>query len=123
MKRFLLIVGFLLGFSGIGMASTLEAPSLWKNQRGSELQVTAVRNGGFSGTFTNADPTYKCFGIPYPVTGITSGGLTTFTVNFAKCRTVTKWNGHAQGLGMSSQWVLTYNGQAEWGFDFFFRLR
>jgi hypothetical protein len=122
MKKFLLVMGFLLGFSQTGIADVLTAPSLWKNQRGSELKITAVRNGSISGTFTNLDPTYQCQGIPYPVTGITSGGLTTFTVNFVKCRTVTKWNGHAQGLGMSAPWLLRYNGQAQTGFDFFTRL-
>jgi hypothetical protein len=61
-------------------------------------------------------------GIPYPVTGITSPGLTIFTVNFQKCRAVTKWNGHAQGLGMSAPWLLRNNGQTQTGFDFFTRL-
>lgn len=123
MKILLLVFGFLFGFSGIGIADSLQAPSLWKNQRGSELQVTAARNGRFSGTFTNFDPNYQCVGIPYPVTGITSGGPTMFTVNFAKCSTVTKWTGHAQGLGMSAQWVLSYKGQTQTGYDIFFRLR
>jgi hypothetical protein len=123
MKRFLLVVGLLLGFSGTGIADSLQAPSLWKNQRGSELRVTSVRNGRFTGTFTNFDPNYKCVGIPYPVTGITSGGPTMFTVNFVKCNTVTKWSGNALGLGMSTQWVLRYAGQTQTGFDIFFRLQ
>jgi Avidin family len=121
MKKLLLVICLLFGFSEAAMADQLQAPSLWKNQRGSELKITAVKNGRISGTFTNRDPNYQCVGISYPVTGVTSSGPTTFTVNFVKCRTVTKWNGNVLGLAMSSQWVLTYNGQTQVGYDIFFK--
>jgi hypothetical protein len=122
MKKLLLIIGLLIGFSGVAKADQLTAPSLWKNQRGSELRITSVNGTSFRGTFTNFDPDFQCQGIPYPVTGISAGPQTSFTVNFVKCRTVTKWNGNAMGLGMSVQWVLQHNGQTQVGFDFFWRV-
>jgi hypothetical protein len=123
MKKLLLVFGLLVGFSGAGIADQLTAPSLWKNQRGSELRITSVgNNGSLRGTFTNFDPNYQCQGIPYPITGITTPGPTTFTVNFLKCRTVTKWSGTAFGLSMPTQWVLRHNGQTQTGSDFFFRI-
>lgn len=122
MKKFLLIIGLLIGFSGVANADRLIAPSLWKNQRGSELRITSVNGTSFRGTFTNFDPNFQCVGIPYPVTGVAGGGPTTFTVNFVKCATVTKWNGDVQGLGLSAQWLLQHNGQTQVGFDFFWRV-
>jgi len=122
MKKFLLILGLLIGLSGIAKADQLEAPSLWKNQRGSELRITSVNGTSFRGTFTNFDPSFQCVGIPYPVSGISAGPQASFTVNFVKCRTVTKWRGDARGFGMSVQWVLQHNGQTQVGFDFFSRI-
>ncbi|HLI99461.1 MAG TPA: avidin/streptavidin family protein [Bradyrhizobium sp.] len=123
MKKLLLAFCVLIGFSGAGFADPLTAPSLWRNQRGSELRITAVgNNGSLRGTFTNYAPGYQCQGIPYPIVGTTSPGPTTFTVNFVQCRTVTKWNGTASGFGMPTEWVLYYNGQTQTGSDFFFRV-
>jgi hypothetical protein len=123
MKKLLLVFGFLVGFSGAGFADQLTAPSLWKNQRGSELRITAVgKNGSLRGTFTNYAPNYQCQGIPYPITGITTAGPTTFRVNFVQCRTVTTWTGTAFGFGMPTEWVLRYNGQTQTGSDFFYRI-
>jgi hypothetical protein len=123
MKKLLLVFGFLVGFSGAGIADQLTAPSLWKNQRGSELRITAVgNNGSLRGTFTNYAPNYQCQGIPYPITGITTAGPTTFRVNFVQCRTVTTWTGTAFGFGMPTEWVLRYNGQTQTGSDFFYRI-
>ena|ERR1700730_2614322 len=75
MKKLLLVFGFLVGFSGAGIADQLTAPSLWKNQRGSELRLTAVgTNGSLRGTFTNYASGFQCQGIPYPIAGITTPG-------------------------------------------------
>jgi hypothetical protein len=123
MKKLLLVFGFLVGFSGAGIADQLTAPSLWKNQRGSELRITAVgTNGSLRGTFTNYASGFQCQGIPYPIAGITTPGPTTFTVNFVKCRTVTTWKGSASVFGMPTEWVLRHNGQTQTGSDFFFRV-
>jgi hypothetical protein len=124
MKKLLLVLGFLgllFGFSGFAKADQLPAPSLWKNQHGSVLRVTSVNGTSFRGTFTSFDPSFQCRGIPYPVTGYTLGPQTSFTVNFVKCQTVTKWAGNTLGFGMSVQWVLQHNGQTQVGFDFFSR--
>src|SRR3954464_11135072 len=121
MKKLLLIIGLLIGFSGIAKADQPTAPSLWKNQHGSELRITSVKGIGFRGTFTSFDPGFQCRGIPYPVTGTSAGPQTSFTVSFVKCRTVTKWAGNTMGFGMSVQWVLQHNGQTQVGFDFFLR--
>jgi hypothetical protein len=43
----------------------------------------------------------------------------TFTVNFAKCGAVVKWQGDVSGFGMSVPWVMRRNGVATTGFDFF----
>jgi hypothetical protein len=118
----MLVIGLLFGFSGFAMADGLTAPSLWKNQRGSELRITSVTGTRLHGTFTNYDPNYQCQGIPYPITGFTTSGPTQFTVNFAKCSTVTTWNGNAQGFGFSAGWVLKYKGQTQGGYDFFSRV-
>jgi len=67
------VIGLLIGFSGIAKADQLTAPSLWKNQRGSELRITSVNGTSFRGTFTSFDPSFQCQGIPYPVTGISAG--------------------------------------------------
>jgi hypothetical protein len=123
MKKLLLVFGFLIVFSGAGIADQLTAPSLWKNQRGSELRITAVgTNGSLRGTFTNYASGFQCQGIPYPIAGITTPGPTTFTVNFVKCRTVTTWKGSASVFGMPTEWVLRHNGQTQTGSDFFFRV-
>jgi Avidin family len=92
------------------------------DQRGSELRITSVgKNGSLHGTFTNYASGFQCQGIPYPITGMTSPGPTTFTVNFVQCRTVTRWDGTASVFGMPTQWVLRHGGQTETGTDFFFR--
>lgn len=122
MKKCFLVAGLLFGFSGIAMADGLTAPSLWKNQRGSELRITAVTGSSLHGTFTNYAPNTQCQGIAYPITGFTTSGPTQFTVNFVKCGTVTTWSGTAQPFGYSAGWVLRYKGQVEGGYDFFYRV-
>jgi len=126
MKRLLLALAFVLASQTFALAQ-LDGPSLWKNQRGSELNITSVTGTQFAGTFTNRAAGFSCLGIPYPVTGINAGPYITFTVNFAKCRSVARWQGNVQGLGMSVQWALQYvsNGKPAvmTGFDLFTRYR
>ena len=117
----MLAVAILLGLQTLALADPLTAGSLWTNQRGSQLKITSVSGRSFRGTFTNNAAGFQCLGIPYPVTGTTFGVQITFTVNFVKCRTVTKWQGDFQGFGMSVQWVLQSKGQTQVGFDFFSR--
>src|ERR1044071_9590068 len=74
MRRLLFsIVILLCGFQAAALADPLTAPSFWKNQRGSELMITAVSSSGaIRGTFTNHAAGLGCQGIPYPVTGRTT---------------------------------------------------
>jgi len=125
MRRLLFsIVILLCGFQAAALADPLTAPSFWKNQRGSELMITAVSSSGaIRGTFTNRAAGFGCQGIPYPVTGRTTAQQTTFKVNFVRCRTVTTWTGVVNGLTMPTTWILIYNGPTQTGFDFFTRFR
>jgi hypothetical protein len=123
MRKLLLSIVVLCGLHATAVADQLTAPSFWKNQRGSELRITALgANGAVRGTFTNYAPNYQCKGIPYAVSGRTTAVLTTLRVNFVRCKTVTTWQGAVQGLAFPTTWTLQYNGQTETGFDFFYRI-
>jgi hypothetical protein len=118
MKKLLLALAMLFSFQTLAFAQ-LYSPSTWTNQRGSVLKVTSLRLGTFRGVFINKNPDIGCLGIPYPVTGTTFGPQITFTVNFAKCKTVVKWQGDVSGLGMSTPWQMQRGGTTTWGFDVF----
>jgi len=107
MRRLLLSMLILCGLHPTAFADQLTAPSFWKNNLGSELRITGVGvNGTLRGTFTNYAKDYSCKGIPYPISGRTSAVITTFKVNFVKCRTVTTWQGTVQGLAFPAPWSL-----------------
>jgi hypothetical protein len=123
MRTLLVALLVVLGWQSLANADTLEPRALWTNQRGSVLQITSVGQGVFRGIFTNRADGFACQGTPYPVSGTTFGVQIRFTVNFAKCGTVAKWQGNYMGFGMSTQWVLTSvkNGVSTnmVGYDFF----
>ncbi len=119
MKKLLLALTLLFGFQTSAFAQF--GPSTWTSQRGSVLKVTSLRLGTFRGVFINKNPDIGCIGIPYPVTGTNFGVQITFTVNFAKCGAVVKWQGDVSGFGMSTPWVMRRKGVTTWGFDFFGR--
>src|SRR3954463_7286560 len=66
MKKLLLIIGLLIGFSGIAKADQLTAPSLWKNQHGSELRITSVKGTSFRAPSPVSIPVFSAGGFPIP---------------------------------------------------------
>ncbi|HEV7411418.1 MAG TPA: avidin/streptavidin family protein [Bradyrhizobium sp.] len=120
MKKLMLALAMVFSCQTLAFAQ-LPGPSTWTSQRGSVLKVTSLGRGTFRGIFINRNPDIGCLGIPYPVTGTNFGVQITFTVNFARCGAVVKWQGDVSGFGMSTPWVLKRNGVTTWGFDFFGR--
>ena len=65
---------------------------LWKNQRGSSIEVDVDAGGRVSGTFRTA------VGVPYPqeafpLCGFVQGDLIAFSVSFGQHESVTAWAG------------------------------
>jgi len=120
--------------AGVAADWWLTASSVWKNQRGSFLNVKQVNDdGSFSGTYINNAPNTRCRGIPYPTTGQTfpvypSVYFVTFTVNFTNCSTTTVWKGYMTYEHLPTDWHLVYSPpgqppQSEDGHDKFTRIR
>lgn len=65
---------------------------LWRNQHGSELNVTGTENGRITGTFKTGvgacDPEEE-----HDVVGFVSDSLICFSVNFGKYNSLTSWTG------------------------------
>jgi hypothetical protein len=120
MKKLMLALAMLFSCQTLAFAQ-LSGPATWTSQRGSVLKVTSLSRGTFRGIFINRNPDIGCLGIPYPVAGTNFGVQITFTVNFAKCGAVVKWQGDVSGFGMSTPWVMRRNGVTTTGFDFFGR--
>ena len=124
MKRLLLATLFVVGLFDTAMAGAVMRGQTWTSGRGAVMRVTSVDQlGRFRGTFTNNTDGFACKGT-YPVNGSNPSIQITFTVNFAKCRSVATWQGNAQGFGMSVPWLLKYfdasgKPQTMTGFDFF----
>ena len=94
--------------TGYAHAQSLPAPSFWKNQRGSELKVWAVSGGAIQGEFTNNAPGFECQGIPYPAVGRETANGLFFVVTFARCNSLTRWQGYVRGSRMFTKWTLFY---------------
>jgi hypothetical protein len=128
-KRILLALVVLLGFQSFADAQGIPAPSLWRNQRGSTLEVYfADPSGVFQGQFINQAVNYDCKGIPYPATGTSRGSAVVFSTDFVKCYSHATWFGVMKGNTIVTRWVLLYappNGPAQksQGSDIFTRLR
>ena len=88
MRRLLLALVILLGAQTLALAQSPLAPSLWKNQRGSTLEIQWAHPSWdgvthFGGTFVNHANGFECKGIPYPAYGgEPRGAHATFTVAF-----------------------------------------
>ena len=112
MRAFVSKISALIFFMGVlvssASADSLPAPSFWKNQRGSELQIWTVTNGVIQGMFTNNAQGFECQGIPYPVTGRQSANGFFFVVTFAKCNSLARWRGTVRGSQMFTTWDLYY---------------
>jgi Avidin family len=129
MKKVFLALIVLLGFQSLALAQGLPAPSFWKNQRGSTLEVYFVDpSGSFQGQFINQAPGYKCQGIPYPAAGTSVGVDVIFSVKFVQCYSHATWFGVVNGNTITTNWILIYappNGppQKSQGSDVFTRVR
>ena len=122
MRKLLLAIGVAFCCQTAALADPLPAGSTWQNQRGSLLNVGAVRgNGSFRGTYINNAPGFQCQGTPYPAIGRTSSAKTVFRVKFTQCQSVTTWTGTVNGPYMPTSWILIHNGQKQTGQDYFYR--
>jgi hypothetical protein len=125
MRRLFLALFVLLGCQTFAFAQSTLTQSLWKNQRGSTLEVTWVTPSAFGGTFTNHAAGYQCQGIPYLALGTISGDDVSFKVVFVQCSSATTWTGKIWGGVMKTKWNLLYfpTGQTQQGIDVFRRVR
>jgi len=126
MLRAVITLAFFL-FATAAQAQSF-APSVWKNQRGSEMQVhwwNPVTNE-FGGVYINRAPGYpRCANTPYTMTGKSNGNRVTFTVVwtniFDDCKSKTVWRGRVRGNQMATKWLLTWAGGQKVGRDLFTR--
>lgn len=110
--------------------NSVEALSVWTNQRGSTLTIDAVSSSGqLTGTYINRAPNYpQCRNIPYPVTGWVYGTAITFTTKWQSrqesCNSITAWTGFLYRNQIQTLWQLVINGstnprQIQTGSDIF----
>jgi len=117
MKKLLLAIAVLFGLQTLAVADPLPGPSLWRNQRGSTLEVqwilppvplNNVPTSGFGGIFINEAKGFSCKGTPYGALGSTTPGSTSFEVEFLLCTTHTTWTGEVHGKKLYTHWTLVY---------------
>jgi len=109
MKRILLALAILLGFHTFAFCQGLPASSLWKNQRGSTLEVFAVDPAGpFQGTFINRAAGFSCQDTPYPAAGTIKNTAIVFVVSFAPCSSYATWYGKVKGNTMTTSLIILY---------------
>ena len=104
------IAGFVVSIALVTTASaqTVPAPSVWINQRTSELDIASVDAAGvITGKFTNNAAGFKCQGTPIDIVGHTSKDGLFFGVTFAACNSIVLWNGRISGNTMTTSWVLS----------------
>lgn len=81
----------------------------WRNQHGSEMNLTEFEDGKIHGTFKTGVGAHEP-GEVHELTGFVAGGLISFTVNFGKYNTLTSWTGqHNQHDGrdhIETMWHL-----------------
>ncbi|HKM63985.1 MAG TPA: avidin/streptavidin family protein [Acidisphaera sp.] len=96
-----------LGLVSSAFAQGLTAPSVWKNQRGSELDITSVgADGTIVGTFTNNAAGFQCRGTKFDVSGLVLTKGLFFAVAFGPCYSIVSWHGDVQGSTMATTWEL-----------------
>lgn len=104
---FLLVVANVSAF-----AQGLPAPSYWKNQRGSEMKISAIDvRGNFVGAYINHAAGFQCQNTPYDLRGRAFRGHIVFVVvwtnSVADCKSKTVWRGRVIGPTILTRWVLT----------------
>ncbi len=65
---------------------------LWRNQHGSEMNITSAENGRISGSFKTGVGAFDSEE-EHALVGCTSGTLISFCVNFEKYNSLTAWAG------------------------------
>jgi len=99
------------GLISSASAQGIPAPSTWKNQRTSILEIQSVdSNGVIKGKFTNNAPNTLCMGIPYDIVGqILKDGRVFFGVTFpSPCHTITSWRGTVSGDTYATTFSLSF---------------
>jgi hypothetical protein len=118
----------------VAAAQELPASSTWKNQRGSELNVTAVdATGKFTGTYVNHAAGFACQDEPFDVSGHAWSHRVVFSVVWKNasqdCRSITTWAGIARKKVLSTAWQLAQVDpkagriKLQWGRDRFERVK
>lgn len=91
----------------------------WHNELGSTMVINAVRDGGFTGTYTTAVSPTGCAQGSFQLVGQTdtdSGGeAVAFVVcwqnDSSNCQSVTAWSGQAQNISgedrITAMWLFT----------------
>jgi hypothetical protein len=105
------LIGFtiLLFAAATASAQVPPAPSTWKNDKGSILNVWSVTGDVVLGQFINQAQGFECQGIPYPAAGrVQYNGKLFFVVTFAKCNSFTIWHGRVNGPQIKTKWTLFY---------------
>ena len=119
MMRFIVALAIAMcGLSTATSAQTLLMPSVWQNQRGSIMKITATdpSNGAFTGVYINNGDGigFRCQSTPYDVSGRVRGTRVAFRVvwrNFVEdCHSTTVWSGRATGGIMATRWILKNDG-------------
>jgi hypothetical protein len=109
MKRILPALAVLLGFHSFAFSQALPASSLWKNQRGSTLEVFFVDPAGsFQGQFINRAAGFTCQGTPFPAVGTIKNNSIAFAVSFVPCASYATWYGLVNGNIMKTPLIILF---------------
>src|SRR3979411_2112203 len=109
MKRILSALVILLGFHSFAFSQALPASSLWKNQRGSTLEVFFVDPAGsFQGQFINRAAGFTCQGTPFPAVGTVQNTSIAFSVSVVPCAPFAPWDGLVNGNIMKPPWIIFF---------------
>lgn len=93
----------------VAFAQSPPAPSRWKNDRGSILEITSVdAQGAIKGQFTNNAAGYKCIGTPYDIVGHSLKTGFFFATTFPPCYSFASWRGEVRGNSITMSYVLSW---------------
>ena len=100
------------------LAQAIQPNTTWKNNRGSELTISAVdTTGKLTGTYVNRAAGFQCQNTPYPVIGWIEDDKISFSVRWKSvamdCKSITSWTGYLSGNRIISDWDLVYTDTGE----------
>lgn len=81
------------------------APTIFRNERGSELELVFHEGGRLGGTFRSGVGKVSA-AQRFEVVGVYEGDVVAFTVNFAKAKTLGAWVGQRMGDTLVCLWHL-----------------